>query len=67
MADAQENLANLKAQGGQAYKSGAVARAEAEVAALKGPQPTAASPSEETPPPATWGKPVEQTHYPQSE
>jgi hypothetical protein len=61
MSDAQDNLANLKAQGGWAYKSGAVARAEADIEALGAPTSVATSASEEQAPPANWGKPVEQT------
>jgi hypothetical protein len=61
--DAQDRLDYLKAQGGWAYKSGAVFRAEAEVNAQRAAegievemgmaQPPAGSPD--------WGKPVERT------
>jgi hypothetical protein len=57
MAAAQADLEALKAQGGQAYKSGAVSRAEADIASLKGPPPAVTQEA----PPATWNKPIVQT------
>ena len=54
-------MRGVKAQGGWAYKSGAVARAEADIEALGAPTSVATSASEEQAPPANWGKPVEQT------
>ncbi|HVU51380.1 MAG TPA: hypothetical protein VHL80_11870 [Polyangia bacterium] len=58
--DAQDRLAALEAQGGWAYKSGAVDRQEAELNALAA-EPTPQIPSTERPAqvPESAGKPVE--------
>jgi hypothetical protein len=58
MAALQTRLASEKASGGWGYKSGAVRRTEADIRALKGPQPAATTETEEQP--DNWGKPVEQ-------
>lgn len=59
---AQERLADLRQAGGWAYKSGAVARAEADVTALSGPAPVTMGLNETTAPASSnWGKPVEKT------
>jgi hypothetical protein len=59
--DASARLAALRASGGWAYKCGAVARAEADVRALSGPQVVLMGVSEPLPPTAV--KPVERTDY----
>jgi hypothetical protein len=61
LADAQARLQELRQSGGWAYKSGAVARAEADVRALSGPRETVMSQNEAVQRPIYWGKPVEKT------
>jgi hypothetical protein len=62
LAAAQERLADLRQAGGWAYKSGAVARAEADVRALSGPAPVTMGLNEAASPASSnWGKPVEKT------
>ena len=59
---ARTRAAELAAQGGWAYKSGAVARAEADVRDLAGPHEVMTSQNEAVPS-HNWGKPVEQTMH----
>jgi hypothetical protein len=75
LAAAEARLARLRMQSGQAYKSGELARAEAEVRALEAAETGAGagvavtaetarlttSSAEGTERPANWGKPVEQS------
>jgi hypothetical protein len=56
--DAQERVDNLTAQGGWAYKSGAVSTAQADVTALEGDAAVANS-AEQEPQPTYWNKPAE--------
>jgi hypothetical protein len=66
MAEAQDRVDNLKAAGGWAYKTGAVSRAEADVAALAGGRPGAEGVPQEQDP-ATATKPVEKVQSEQPE
>lgn len=59
LAAAQARLETLRKAGGWAYKSGAVARAEADVRALSGPQEVKMGRNETSSPATNWGKPVE--------
>jgi hypothetical protein len=61
LAAAQERLNELRQAGGWAYKSGAVARAEADVRALTESPAVTMGFNETVPPPRNWGKPVEKT------
>jgi hypothetical protein len=61
LAAAQARVEELRATGGWAYKSGAVARAEADVRALMGPPPVTMGLNEPAAPAGNWGKPVERT------
>ncbi|HSY41238.1 MAG TPA: hypothetical protein VLA79_16980 [Polyangia bacterium] len=58
---AQAREQELRKAGGWAYKSGAVARAEADVRALSSTQPVMMGLNETTVPASNWGKPVERT------
>jgi hypothetical protein len=60
LAEAQARLDELRKAGGWAYKSGAIARAEADVRALTAPQPVTMGLNERVQKP-NWGKPVERT------
>jgi hypothetical protein len=62
LADAQARLAELRFQGGWAWKTGAIDRAEADVRALSGPEVVLMGVNE--PVPATATKPVERTWEP---
>jgi hypothetical protein len=62
LAAAQARLEELRQAGGWAYKSGAVARAEADVRDLAGPHEVMTSQNEAVPS-HNWGKPVEQTMH----
>ena len=61
LAAAQARVEELRKAGGWAYKSGAVGRAEADVRALKGPQPVMMGLNETVVPASNWGKPVERS------
>lgn len=62
LAAAQARVQELRKAGGWAYKSGAVARADADVRALSGPQPVMMGLNETVVPAWNWGKPVEQSN-----
>jgi hypothetical protein len=61
LAAAQQRLADLRQAGGWAYKSGAVARAEADVRALTAPAAVTMGLNETPVPSWNWGKPVERS------